>query len=159
MRWRGHLTGFGHSFLPSQRDNIIYLYLWFSKIALVVVSPQNFDFFILFFPISFYLQENLQCLWVNGLSRFLCSWPCLCPSGFIQLHFERALCFLMFHGASSTALFSSWLHFPPFGSTFPLLSLLKLSSLISSSTVSKVAEIMALDFFCLSCFHLPLCKR
>lgn len=65
-----------------------------------------------------------------------------------------ALCFSQFHSASSnsTPLFSSWLHFPPLGSTCPPPLFLKLYSLISSSTVSKVAEVMASDFFCLSCF-------
>lgn len=148
MRWRGYLTGSVCSFLPSQRDNITHVYLCFSKVALLVASL-NFDFFILFFPILFYLQENLQCLWVNGLSRFSCLWPCLCPAGFIQLHFARALCFLMFHSASSnkTALFSSWLHFPPFSSSCPPLFFLKLYSFITSSSVSKVAEMMAFRFF------------
>lgn len=49
MRWRGYLTGFAHSFLPSQRYNITYLYLCFSKVALLVASSLNFDFFILCF--------------------------------------------------------------------------------------------------------------
>lgn len=98
--------------LPSQRQNIAFLYLCISKVVLSVYPSILLwilisSFFFFFFHVLFCLKENLVCLQVNELSTFLCLWPWLYPAGFTELHLARGLCLLAFYSANSW--FSWWL--------------------------------------------------